>query len=64
MAEGDSGDEFGQESEGETRPLRERFILKMLLVPSCDVPTKTSGLIVYITTTVICESPPFDRVKC
>ncbi|CDQ77117.1 cationic amino acid transporter 3 [Oncorhynchus mykiss] len=53
MAEGDSGDEFGQESEGETRPLRERFILKMLLVPSCDVPTKTSGLIVYITTTVI-----------
>uniref|UniRef100_A0A4W5NHF1 Solute carrier family 7 member 3 n=1 Tax=Hucho hucho TaxID=62062 RepID=A0A4W5NHF1_9TELE len=62
MAEGDSGDEFGQE--GETRPLRERFILKMLLVPSCDVPTKTSGLIVYITTAVICESPPFDRVKC
>ncbi|KAM9413406.1 cationic amino acid transporter 3-like isoform 2-T2 [Salvelinus alpinus] len=53
MAEGDSGDEFGQESEGETRPLRERFILKMLLVPSCDVPTKTSGLIVYITTAVI-----------
>ncbi|XP_041693314.1 cationic amino acid transporter 3-like [Coregonus clupeaformis] len=53
MAEGDSGDEFGQEGEGETRPLRERFILKMLLVPSCDVPTKTSGLIVYITTAVI-----------
>ncbi|XP_020364982.1 high affinity cationic amino acid transporter 1-like isoform X2 [Oncorhynchus kisutch] len=53
MAEGDSGDEFDQEGEGETRPLRERFTLKMLLVPSCDVPTKTSGLIVYITTAVI-----------
>uniref|UniRef100_A0A8C7S1C1 Solute carrier family 7 member 3 n=1 Tax=Oncorhynchus mykiss TaxID=8022 RepID=A0A8C7S1C1_ONCMY len=43
--------EFDQE--GETRPLRERFTLKMLLVPSCDVPTKTSGLIVYMTTAVI-----------
>lgn len=64
MAEGDSGDEFGQEGEGETRPLRERFILKMLLVPSCDVPTKTSGFIVYITTAVICESHPLVRVKC
>eukprot|EP00063_Salmo_salar_P080275 XP_014055110.1 PREDICTED: cationic amino acid transporter 3 [Salmo salar] len=53
MAEGDSGDEFDQEGEGETRPLRERFTLNMLLVPSCDVPTKTSGLIVYITTAVI-----------
>ncbi|CAB1337228.1 unnamed protein product [Coregonus sp. 'balchen'] len=53
MADGDSGDEFGQEGEGETRPLRERFTLKMLLVPSCDVPTKTSGFIVYITSAVI-----------
>ncbi|KAL0974174.1 hypothetical protein UPYG_G00216580 [Umbra pygmaea] len=51
--DGDSGDELGQESEGETKPLRERFTFKMLLVPSCDVPTKTSGLIVYITTAVI-----------
>ncbi|XP_010900886.1 cationic amino acid transporter 3 [Esox lucius] len=50
---GDSGDELGHESAGETKPLRERFTVKMLLVPSCDVPTVTSGLIVYVITTVI-----------
>ncbi|KAJ8015658.1 hypothetical protein DPEC_G00028400 [Dallia pectoralis] len=49
----DSVDELGQESAGETRPLRERFTAKLLLVPSCDVPTGTSGLIVYVTTAVI-----------
>uniref|UniRef100_A0A3P8X9D7 Cationic amino acid transporter C-terminal domain-containing protein n=1 Tax=Esox lucius TaxID=8010 RepID=A0A3P8X9D7_ESOLU len=46
---GDSGDELGHESAGETKPLRERFTVKMLLVPSCDVPTVTSGLIVYVS---------------
>ena len=57
MVEGDSGDDFSNEGL-ETRPLRERFTYKMLLLPSCDIPTKTSGLIVYLTTAVVCESPP------
>lgn len=52
MMETDSGDEFGHEGL-ETRPLRERFTSKMLFLPSCDVPTKTSGLIVYATTAAI-----------
>ncbi|XP_036404155.1 cationic amino acid transporter 3 [Megalops cyprinoides] len=51
MTEGDSGDEYGQELE--TRPLKERFSLRLLLSPSCDSPTKTSGTIVYVTTAVI-----------
>ncbi|XP_062332782.1 cationic amino acid transporter 3 [Osmerus eperlanus] len=52
MVEGDSGDDFSNEGL-ETRPLRERFTYKMLLLPSCDIPTKTSGLIVYVTTAVV-----------
>lgn len=51
--EGDSGDEFNQESE--TKPLKDRFSMKLLLVPRCDQPTNTSGMIVYGTTAVICE---------
>uniref|UniRef100_A0A8C4AAN1 Cationic amino acid transporter C-terminal domain-containing protein n=1 Tax=Denticeps clupeoides TaxID=299321 RepID=A0A8C4AAN1_9TELE len=38
----------------ETKPLKERFSLKLLLCPSCETPTKTSGLIVYTTTATIC----------
>ncbi|XP_064182358.1 cationic amino acid transporter 3 [Anguilla rostrata] len=51
MTEGDSGDEYGPELE--TRPLKERFSFRLLLSPSCDSPTKTSGTIIYITTAVI-----------
>ncbi|XP_036379513.1 cationic amino acid transporter 3-like [Megalops cyprinoides] len=51
MTGGDSGDE---DSPGmETRPLKERFCWRLLLIPSCDSPTKTSGTIVYITTAII-----------
>ncbi|KAG9340964.1 hypothetical protein JZ751_020157, partial [Albula glossodonta] len=51
MTEGDSGDEYGPELE--TRPLKERFSPRLLLVPNCDSPTKTSGIIVYVTTAII-----------
>ncbi|KAG7464752.1 hypothetical protein MATL_G00168910 [Megalops atlanticus] len=51
MTEGDSGDDYSQELE--TRPLKERFSLRLLLVPSCNSPTKTSGTIVYVTTAII-----------
>ncbi|XP_030620892.1 cationic amino acid transporter 3 [Chanos chanos] len=51
MTDGDSGDEYGQELE--TRPLEERFSFRLLLQPSCDVPTKTSGQIVYGATAAI-----------
>ncbi|XP_061091175.1 cationic amino acid transporter 3 [Conger conger] len=50
-AEGDSGDEFDPELD--TRPLKERFSLRLLLWPSCDSPTKASGTIVYVTVAVI-----------
>ncbi|KAI1898199.1 hypothetical protein AGOR_G00069890 [Albula goreensis] len=51
MTEGDSGDEYGPELE--TRPLKERFSPRLLLIPNCDSPTKTSGIIVYVTTAII-----------
>ncbi|KAL7853798.1 hypothetical protein AOLI_G00206420 [Acnodon oligacanthus] len=48
---GDSGDEYGPDSEDHIP--RERFSAKLLLVPSRDVPTKMSGTIVYATTAII-----------
>ncbi|KAG9338911.1 hypothetical protein JZ751_024301 [Albula glossodonta] len=51
MMGGDSGDEYSPELEA--RPLKERFYWRLLLVPSCESPTKTSGTIVYVTTAVI-----------
>ncbi|KAJ8266467.1 hypothetical protein GJAV_G00130760 [Gymnothorax javanicus] len=51
MTEGNCSDEDSPELE--TRPLKERFSWKLLLIPSCDSPTNTSGTIVYITTAVI-----------
>ncbi|XP_069574468.1 solute carrier family 7, member 3 [Brachyistius frenatus] len=48
---GDSGDEYGTETE--ERPLREAFTYKLLFFPSGKNPTKTSGNIVYVTTAVI-----------
>ncbi|XP_030649091.1 solute carrier family 7, member 3 [Chanos chanos] len=48
---GDSGDEYGVEFED--RPQREKFSPKLLLVPSQETPTKTSGTIVYATTAVV-----------
>ncbi|XP_028815769.1 cationic amino acid transporter 3-like isoform X2 [Denticeps clupeoides] len=52
VVDADSSDEYSQELE--TKPLKERFSLKLLLCPSCETPTKTSGLIVYTTTATIC----------
>uniref|UniRef100_A0A3B3TYC9 Solute carrier family 7 member 3a n=1 Tax=Poecilia latipinna TaxID=48699 RepID=A0A3B3TYC9_9TELE len=49
---GDSGDEYGMEMED--RPLHETFTAKLLFCPSGKIPTKTSGMIVYVTTAVIC----------
>ncbi|KAF3705653.1 High affinity cationic amino acid transporter 1 [Channa argus] len=48
---GDSGDEFGIALDD--RPLREAFSFKLLFSPSGNLPTKTSGNIVYVTTAVI-----------
>ncbi|KAM4620274.1 solute carrier family 7, member 3 [Polymixia lowei] len=48
---GDSGDEYGTEMED--RPLRETFTAKLLFSPSRNVPTQTSGNIVYATTAII-----------
>ncbi|XP_068456500.1 solute carrier family 7, member 3 [Clinocottus analis] len=48
---GDSGDEYGMETDD--RPLHETFTFKLLFHPSGKIPTKTSGNIVYITTAVI-----------
>lgn len=50
---GDSGDEYGMETE--ERPLREAFTAKLLFCPSGKIPTQTSGNIVYATTAIICE---------
>ena len=50
---GDSGDEYSPDSEDHIP--REKFSIRLLLVPSRDVPTKTSGTIVYATTAVICK---------
>ncbi|XP_067313792.1 cationic amino acid transporter 3 [Pseudorasbora parva] len=51
MVDVDSGDEYGQELE--TTPLKERFSIRMLVQPICDVPTKISGIIVYSATGTI-----------
>ncbi|XDV37172.1 hypothetical protein PO909_006822 [Leuciscus waleckii] len=51
MADVDSGDEYGQELE--TTPLKERFSFRMLVQPIHDVPTKNSGIIVYVATGTI-----------
>ncbi|KAK9963055.1 hypothetical protein ABG768_006278 [Culter alburnus] len=51
MADVDSGDEYGQDLE--TTPLKERFSIRMLVHPICDVPTKISGTIVYAATGTI-----------
>uniref|UniRef100_A0A672FHV8 Cationic amino acid transporter C-terminal domain-containing protein n=2 Tax=Salarias fasciatus TaxID=181472 RepID=A0A672FHV8_SALFA len=48
---GDSGDEYGMETED--RPLRESFSAKLLFCPSGKNPTQTSGTIVYATTAII-----------
>lgn len=48
---GDSGDEYGIELDD--NPRKEKFSLKLLLVPTQDSPTKISGSIVYATTAVI-----------
>uniref|UniRef100_A0A9J7Z9X8 Solute carrier family 7 member 3a n=1 Tax=Cyprinus carpio carpio TaxID=630221 RepID=A0A9J7Z9X8_CYPCA len=48
---GDSGDEFGIDLDD--NPRKEKFSLKLLLVPSKDSPTEMSGTIVYVTTAVI-----------
>ncbi|XP_054481306.1 cationic amino acid transporter 3a [Anoplopoma fimbria] len=48
---GDSGDEYGMETE--ERPLREAFTAKLLFCPSGKTPTQTSGNIVYATTATI-----------
>lgn len=48
---GDSGDEYAVELDD--KPRKEKFSMKLLLVPSKDVPTELSGTIVYITTAVI-----------
>ncbi|KAA8586750.1 solute carrier family 7, member 3 [Etheostoma spectabile] len=48
---GDSGDEYGMETEA--RPLREAFTAKLLFCPSGKHPTQTSGNIVYATTAII-----------
>ncbi|KAI2656806.1 Cationic amino acid transporter 3 [Labeo rohita] len=51
MIDIDSGDEYSQELE--TTPLKERFSIRMLVQPICDVPTKISGIIVYSATGTI-----------
>ncbi|XP_070839769.1 solute carrier family 7, member 3 [Chaetodon trifascialis] len=48
---GDSGDEYGMETE--EKPLRETFTAKLLFFPSGKNPTQISGNIVYATTAVI-----------
>uniref|UniRef100_A0AAQ5Y4C6 Cationic amino acid transporter C-terminal domain-containing protein n=1 Tax=Amphiprion ocellaris TaxID=80972 RepID=A0AAQ5Y4C6_AMPOC len=48
---GDSGDEYGMETD--ERPLRETFTAKLLFCPSGKTPTQTSGNIVYATTAII-----------
>lgn len=50
---GDSGDEYGMETEDS--PLQETFTFKLLFFPSRKNPTQISGNIVYATTAIICE---------
>lgn len=40
----------------ENRPVKETFTLRHLLLPGSESPTKTSGLIVYITSALTCKS--------
>lgn len=42
-------------TEQEKKPLNETFSIRHLLLPSSESPTKTSGLIVYVTTSVTCK---------
>lgn len=58
---GDSGDEYGMETED--RPLRESFTFKLLFCPSGKTPTQTSGNIVYATTAIICKFVGERRLK-
>lgn len=60
MADVDSGDESGQELE--TTPLKEKFLIRLLVQPGCDVPSKTSGTIVYSATGIICKHLFFHLV--
>lgn len=53
MADVDSGDESGQELE--TTPLKEKFLIRLLVQPSSELPNMTSGLIVYSATGIICK---------
>ncbi|KAM9333456.1 solute carrier family 7, member 3 isoform 1-T2 [Pholidichthys leucotaenia] len=48
---GDSGDEYDMEMD--KGRLREAFTVKLLLYPSGNTPTQTSGIIVYTTTAII-----------
>ncbi|TKS82904.1 Cationic amino acid transporter 3 [Collichthys lucidus] len=48
---GDSGDEYGMETEDS--PLQETFTFKLLFFPSRKNPTQISGNIVYATTAII-----------
>ncbi|KAF3841058.1 hypothetical protein F7725_006920 [Dissostichus mawsoni] len=48
---GDSGDEYGMETE--EKPIRETLTIKLLFCPSGKIPTQTSGNIVYATTAII-----------
>uniref|UniRef100_A0AAQ5Z7J9 Cationic amino acid transporter C-terminal domain-containing protein n=1 Tax=Amphiprion ocellaris TaxID=80972 RepID=A0AAQ5Z7J9_AMPOC len=64
---GDSGDEYGMETD--ERPLRETFTAKLLFCPSGKTPTQTSGNIVYATTAIICKllellQCPFSSSYC
>lgn len=59
---GDSGDEYGMEMED--RPLQETFTAKLLFCPSGKIPTKTSGMIVYVTTAVICKCSVYLLESC
>uniref|UniRef100_A0A673JXL4 Cationic amino acid transporter 3-like n=1 Tax=Sinocyclocheilus rhinocerous TaxID=307959 RepID=A0A673JXL4_9TELE len=51
MADVDSGDEYGQELE--TTPLKERFSIRMLVQPICDVPTKISAVVFTLLCVVL-----------
>ncbi|XP_052005798.1 cationic amino acid transporter 3 [Xyrauchen texanus] len=51
MGDVDSVDEYGQELE--TTPFKKRFSIRLLVQPSCNIPTKISGIIVYSATGII-----------
>lgn len=49
-------------SELEKKPLNESFSPRHLLLPSSESPTKTSGLIVYVTTAITCKRSFTDKL--